>query len=227
MDNIKIIIDEVTRLLSSDDSGHGMDHVNRVCRIALSISEDSINKELVSAIALLHDVDDYKLFGIEYSNNLTNTQMILSKTTFTIEEKKIIMDSIKTIGYSKRISGITPTIKEAMVVSDADMLDAMGAVGILRSYHYNITHGNPFFDKDAFPILEIDADKYKSKTKGTVVNHIFEKLLKLKDLMLTEKGKEESLRRYSFIIDFLNEFFYEEDLSEWQEYLSNYTKIHK
>ena len=227
MDNIKIIIDEVTKLLSDDDSGHGMDHVNRVCRIALSISEDNINKEFISAISLLHDADDYKLFGIEYSNNLTNTQMILSKTTFTLEEKKIIMDSIKTIGYSKRISGITPTIKEAMVVSDADMLDAMGAIGILRSYHYNITHGNPFFEKDIFPILEISADKYKSKTKGTVVNHIFEKILKLKDLMLTEKGKEESLRRYSFIINFLNEFFYEEDVSEWQEYLNNYTKLHK
>lgn len=227
MDNIKIIIDEVTKLLSADDSGHGMDHVNRVCRIALSISEGNINKELVSAISLLHDADDYKLFGTEYSNNLTNTQMILSKTTFTVEEKKIVMDSIKTIGYSKRISGITPTIKEAMVVSDADMLDAMGAIGILRSYHYSIAHGNHFFDKDAFPILEIDADKYKSKTKGTVVNHIFEKLLKLKDLMLTKKGKEESLRRYNFIINFLNEFFYEEDVSEWQEYLNNYTKIHK
>lgn len=227
MDNIKIIIDEVTKLLSTDDSGHGMDHVNRVCRIALSISEDDINKELVSAIALLHDADDYKLFGKEYSNNLTNTQMILSKTTFTVEEKKIIMDSIKTIGYSKRISGITPTMKEAMVVSDADMLDAMGAIGILRSYHYNITHGNPFFDKDDFPLLEIDADTYKSKTKGTVVNHIFEKILKLKELMLTNKGKEESLRRYNFIINFLNEYFYEEDVFELQEYLNNYTKRHK
>ena len=151
MDNLSIIVDEVTKLLSVDDSGHGMDHVNRVCRIALSISEDNINKELVSAIALLHDADDYKLFGIDCSNNLTNTKMILSKTSFTIEEKKIIMDSIKTIGYSKRMSGITPNIKEAMVVSDADMLDAMGAIGILRSHHYNITHGNSFFDKDCFP----------------------------------------------------------------------------
>ena len=227
MDNIKIIIDEVTKLLSADDSGHGMDHVNRVRRIALSISDDSINKELVSTIALLHDVDDYKLFGIEYSNNLTNTKMILSKTTFTEEEKKIIMDSIKTIGYSKRLSGITPKIKEAMIVSDADMLDAMGAIGILRIYHYNITHKNPFFDKDSFPILDLDADTYKSQKKGTVVNHIFEKILKLKDLMLTEKGKEESLKRYNFIIDFLNEFFYEEDVTEWQEYLNSYTKIYK
>ena len=87
MDNIKIIIDEVTKLLSADDSGHGMDHVNRVCRIALSISEDIINKELVSAIALLHDADDYKLFGIDCSNNLTSTNMILTKTSFTEKEK--------------------------------------------------------------------------------------------------------------------------------------------
>lgn len=224
MDNIKIIIDEVTKLLGNDDSGHGMDHVNRVCRIALSISDDNIDKDLVAAIALLHDADDYKLFGMEYSNNLTNTQMILSKTSFTEDEKKKILDSIRTIGYSKRLSGITPTIKEAMIVSDADMLDAMGVTGILRSYHYNITHGNPFFDKDTFPLLEIDADKYKSKTKGTVVNHIFEKLLKLKDLMLTEKGKKESIRRYNFIIDFLNEYFYEEDVSVWQDYLNEYIK---
>lgn len=227
MDNIEIIIEEVTKLLSSDDSGHGMDHINRVLRIALSICDEDVNQEIVSAIALLHDADDYKLFGMDNSNNLTNTQMILSKTSFTDEEKQLIIDSIKTIGYSKRISGITPYIKEAMVVSDADMLDAMGAVGILRSYHYNINHGNPFFDKDDFPLEDISAAEYKAKTKGTVVNHLFEKILKLNGLMLTDKGKEESLRRYNFIISFLEEFFYEEDAPEWQEYLNNYTRTRK
>lgn len=226
MENIKIITNEVSNLLSIDDSGHGMDHVNRVCRIALSISEEDINKEIVLAIALLHDVDDYKLFGLVSSEKLTNARMILSKTNFTEEEKKLIIDSIKTIGFSKRISGITPTIREAMVVSDADMLDAMGAIGILRSYHYNISHGNPFFDKNDFPILDIDSDKYKLKTKGTVVNHIFEKILKLKSLMLTSKGKEEAIRRHKFVISFLNEFFYEEGTSEWQEYLNDYIKTH-
>ena len=227
MNNLEIINEEVAKLLGSDDSGHGMDHVNRVCRIALSISEADTNKELVSAIALLHDVDDYKLFGIESSNNLTNTKMILSKTGFNEKEKNLIISSIKTIGYSKRLSGITPDIKEAMVVSDADMLDAMGVIGILRSYHYNITHGNPFFDKDDFPVLDISVDEYKSKTKGTVVNHIFEKILKLKNLMLTNRGMEEATRRYDFIVNFLNEFFYEENASEWQDYLNNYVSKHK
>ena len=221
MGNVEIVREEVTKLLSSDDSGHGMDHINRVEKLALLISEDA-NNELVSAIALLHDADDYKLFGLECSENLTNTKNILAKTSFTLDEKNIILSSIKTIGYSKRIAGITPSIKEAMIVSDADMLDAMGAVGILRSHHYNITHGNPFFDEAEFPTLGIDAEVYKKKTKGTVVNHIFEKILRLKDMMLTEKGKAEALRRYEFLVSFLSEFFDEVDAPEWQEYLKKY-----
>ena len=221
MGNVEIVREEVTKLLSSDDSGHGMDHINRVEKLALLISEDA-NNDLVSAIALLHDADDYKLFGLECSENLTNTKNILAKTSFTLDEKNIILSSIKTIGYSKRIAGITPSIKEAMIVSDADMLDAMGAVGILRSHHYNITHGNPFFDEAEFPTLGIDAEVYKKKTKGTVVNHIFEKILRLKDMMLTEKGKAEALRRYEFLVSFLSEFFDEVDAPEWQEYLKKY-----
>ncbi len=225
MSNLKIITNEVQKLLSLDDSGHGMDHIDRVCKIAQSISEENVNKEIVSAIALLHDVDDYKLFGLKSSEELTNAKIILSKTSFDEKEKELIIDSIKTIGYSKRLSGVIPTIKEAMVVSDADMLDAMGAIGILRSFHYNISHMNPFFDKNDFPILEMDANMYKSKTKGTVVNHIFEKILRLKDLMLTNKGKEESLRRYNFVIKFLEEFFYETDVPEWQKYLEKYIEM--
>ena len=220
MDNINIIKNEVIKLLGSDNSGHGMDHINRVSKIALSLVDESTNKELVTAIALLHDVDDYKIVGNE--TDLVNAKEILSKTTFTDEEKNIIINSIKTIGYSKRISGITPYIKEAMVVSDADMLDAMGAVGILRSHQYNLSHGNPFFDKDEFPTLEVNAEVYKSKTKGTVVNHIFEKILRLKDMMLTEKGMEEATKRYNFIVEFLKEYFHEVGAEEWAEYLENY-----
>ena len=80
------------------------------------------------------------------------------------------------------------------------------------------------FDKDEFPNLNIDAEVYKKKTKGTVVNHIFEKILRLKDLMLTEKGKKEAIRRYDFLVNFLSEYFYEEDVPNWQEYLDNYTR---
>ena len=65
-----------------------MDHINRVCKIAHSISEEDVNKEIVSAIALLHDVDDYKLFGLKASEELTNTKIILSKTNFGEKETR-------------------------------------------------------------------------------------------------------------------------------------------
>lgn len=226
MDNIKTISEEVEKLLSYDNSGHGMDHVNRVVNIAITIAKkENANIDLVSATALLHDVDDYKLFGEDCSKNLTNAKVILGKTNFNDDEKSIIINSIKTIGYSKRLDGIVPQLLEAKIVSDADMLDGMGIVGILRSYHYNISHNNPFFDKHLFPDINMDAVTYKQKKNGTVVNHIFEKILKLKDLMLTKAGKEEAERRYYIIVDFLKEYFYEENADEWIDYLYKYTKV--
>ena len=227
MNNIDIVKEEVTKLLDSDNSGHGMDHINRVVNIATNIAKkEKANIEIATAIALLHDVDDYKLFGLESSKNLTNTHNILDKTKFNEEEKNTIISSIKTIGYSKRLEGITPEILEAKIVSDADMLDAVGAIGILRSYHYNITHDNLFFDKEGFPNLNLDAETYKHKTKGTVVTHMFEKLLKLKDYMLTKAGKEEALKRCDFMISFLREYFEEENVNEWLEYLDKYIGEH-
>ena len=176
MSNIDIIRKEATKILDSDQSGHGMDHVNRVAIIASRINEnEKANEDIVLAIALLHDVDDYKLFGAENAKNLTNTRMILDKTSFNEVEKEIIINAIHTIGYSKRISGIVPEILEARIVSDADMLDAMGAIGILRSYAYNIVHDKPFFDRELFPNVDMDATQYKQQKDGSSVNHLFEK----------------------------------------------------
>ena len=225
MENIEIISKEVEKLLDSDNSGHGMDHVKRVSDIAVNIAEENnVNIDLVIALSLLHDVDDYKLFGDDYADNLINTKNILSKTSFNNEDKELIINGIKSIGYSKRLEGITPDTMEAKIVSDADMLDSMGAIGLIRSVQYNLKHHNPFFDREVFPILDMDADTYRKKMNGTVVNHLFEKILKLKDLMLTKEGKKEAERRYQFLVDFLKEYFYEEKASEWLGYLNEYTR---
>ena len=225
MDNIEIVRSEAYKLLDGEKSGHGSSHINRVAAIARKIAEgEESNKELVEAIALLHDVDDYKLFGKESEENLTNTNMILSMTTYTQEEKELIKDALKTIGYSKRLANIIPKSIEAKIVSDADMLDAIGAIGLLRSIEYNISHNNQLFDRNRFPILDMDAETYKLLDDNTCINHVFEKMLKLKDLMLTETGKKEALKRHNFLIEFLKEFFYEQNEDEWLEYLDNYIK---
>lgn len=132
--------------------------------------------------------------------------------------------ALSNIGYSKRLNGCCPTTLEGKIVSDADMCDALGANGILRVYTYSIKNGKPFFNKDIFPIEDMTAEKYTRKCADSSVCHIFEKVLKLKGLMLTESGKKEAELRHQIVIDFLYHLFDEENAHEWVEYLDNYIK---
>lgn len=214
---------QVCKLLDTDNSGHGMEHVNRVFHLSLKFAEtENANKDVVALIALLHDADDYKLFGIESADNLTNTRNILEQCSVADDMKEQVLNAIKTIGYSKRLNGISPITLESMIVSDADMCDSIGTTGILRSYQYNLAHGNIFFDKNIYPVLNMSATDYMDKKAGTVVTHMFEKLLKLKDLMLTDSGKKEAIERHNIMIAFLYHFFEEENVPEWIDYLDNY-----
>lgn len=214
---------KVTELLSADKSGHGSEHVERVARLAKMFAEqEGANIEIAELIALLHDADDYKLFGAECAENFTNTKRILAECDASEDVINTVVSAMKTIGYSKRLAGFSPETLEGKIVSDADMCDAIGTTGILRCYQYNIAHNNPFFDKDIFPVLGLSSSEYKNKKEGTVVTHMFEKLLTLKDLMLTESGKKEAIARHEIMIEFLRHYFNEVDVPEWTEYLDNY-----
>lgn len=222
---IEKVKEQVSKLLDTDNSGHGMEHINRVLNLSLQFAEvERADKYIVSLIALLHDVDDYKLFGIESANNLTNAKNILEQCSIADNIKEQVLNAIKTIGYSKRLKGISPITLEGMIVSDADMCDGIGAIGILRSYQYNLAHNNLFFDKSIYPTLNMSTNDYMAKKDGTVVTHMFEKLLKIKNLMLTDSGKKEAIERHNIMIEFLYHFFEEENVPEWSKYLDNYLK---
>lgn len=212
---------EVEKLLANDNSGHGMDHINRVVKLAVDFADaENAKKDIVTLMALLHDVDDYKLFG---ESNLANAKVIMNKCNIDNDTKEKVLDALSTIGYSKRLDGITPKSIEAKVVSDADMCDVLGATGILRIYAYNKEHNRPFFDKNIFPNLNLTSANYKNgSTSG--VNHIFEKILRLPKLMLTKSGKNEAIYREKIVIDFLFNLFEEENALEWRTYLINYIK---
>ncbi len=222
---LESIYNEVKNILKNDSSGHGMNHIDRVIRISKELSKGlDIDNDLVYLIALLHDVDDYKLVGLNDSKDLKNTRSILNK--YIKDESFInkIIDSINTIGYSKRLDGIVPNILEAQIVSDADMLDAIGALGMIRSLEYNISKNRVIFDKEIFPNLNMTKDAYQKSTTSTMINHWFEKLLKLKDMMLTNNGKEMAIKRHNIIVEFLYNFFEEENLTDWKIYLDKYLK---
>ncbi len=216
---------QVSELLNQDNSGHGIDHINRVLELSLKFAEkENANKDIVSLIALLHDVDDYKLFGMNNAENLTNTKKIMEDCNVDKNTQEQVCLALSNIGYSKRLKGFCPTTLEGKIVSDADMCDALGANGILRVYTYSLKNGKPFFNKDIFPIEDISAEKYTRRCADSSVCHIFEKILKLKSLMLTESGKEEAKSRHQIIVDFLFHLFDEENVPEWTRYLNEYLK---
>ena len=214
---------QVSELLDKDNSGHGMEHINRVFELSLKFAEkENGNKDIVSLIALLHDVDDYKLFRMENAENLTNAKRIMRECNVDESTQEQVCFALNNIGYSKRLKGCIPTTLEGKIVSDADMCDALGANGIIRVYTYSMKNGKPFFNKDIFPIEDMTAEKYTSKCADSSVCHLFEKILRLKDLMLTESGKEEAKNRHQIIVEFLYHLFNEENAPKWTKYLNNY-----
>lgn len=220
---IQKIKEQVSELLNRDNSGHGMDHINRVLNLSLKFAKkEKVNKDIVALIALLHDVDDYKLFGMEFAENLINAKTIMTNCNINYETQRQVCSELKCIGYSKLLKGFRPKTIEGQIVSDADMCDALGANGILRVYTYSLKNGKPFFDRNNFPIENMDAEEYTRKCADSSVCHIFEKILKLKDLMITESGKEEAKDRHNIIVEFLYHLFEEEDVPEWTNYLTNY-----
>lgn len=213
---------EVTKLLDSDSSGHGMDHVNRVTELATSFAQkEKADKEEVILIAMLHDVDDYKLFGIESQKNLTNAKKIMKNIGIDEERQKRVCDQLSTIGYSKYLQGLRPTTLEGKIVSDADMCDALGATGILRVFQFGLKINRPFFKKDSFPKKETTFEEHLIPADSTV-NFIFEVLFKYQDIMETNSGKKEAIVRNKIMIDFLYSYFKEVNANEWIKYMDDY-----
>ena len=222
---IESVKNEVEKLLGNDDSGHDKDHINRVLALSLRFAKSENADEYITAlIALLHDVDDYKLFGLENEKNLSNARNIMNICNIDSSIQKKVCEEIRNIGYSKRLKGLAPTTIEGKIVSDADMCDALGAVSILRVFKYTTKMNKPFFDKNIFPIENMTADKYTRKCADTGICHFYEKVLLLKDLMLTNSGREEAQERHSFVVKFLYQYFKEENAEEWIEYTDKFLK---
>lgn len=215
---------QVADLLCTDNSGHGMDHINRVHRLALTFAEqENADKTVVSLIALLHDVDDYKLFGEESAKNLTNARRILNENNVDKKIQEQVLSEIKCLGYSKRLQGIEPKTIEGKIASDADMCDALGATGIIRVHSFGMKINRPFFRPDIFPTDEIDLEHHV-KGNSSTINFIIATLLDYKSRMLTNSGREEASKRHEIIVRFLYQFFEEENEAAWCDYLTDYLK---
>lgn len=198
------LITRLQQLFAKDASGHDFYHTMRVYRNAMTIAkETACDKEVVALGALLHDADDKKLFSTKNYENARKLLAVYGAST-QLEEK--VIDVISTVSFG---GGKTPHTLEGEIVQDADRLDALGAIGIARTFAYGGSHGTPMYDPEIPPRENMTPEQYRSH-KGTSFNHFYEKLLKLKDGMHTQKAKEMAAHRHAFLETFAQEF-----LEEW------------
>lgn len=195
-------------IFQNDFSGHDYYHSIRVYNLATHIAQhENADLTLVQLIALLHDVDDYKLFA--QNRNFQNTRYFLNSHNIPPLQIDNICSIIADISY-KGTETHPPESIEGKIVQDADRLDAIGAIGIARTFAYGGTINRPIHNPLLTPHTDINYADYQN-CKGTSINHFYEKLLCLKELLNTSEAKKIAEHRHLFMINFLNEFFQEWD----------------
>ena len=182
--------DYIRTLFAENTDGHGFGHSMRVYRSALLIleTEPEADRLVVSLGALLHDADDHKLFHTE---NNANARRFLTEQGVDPETADRICGAINAVSFSQN-RGKRPETIEGQLIQDADRLDAIGAVGIARTFAYGGKHG---------------------RTPEASIAHFHEKLLLLKNLMNTEQAKALAEERHAFMEAFLRQWDRETDIS--------------
>lgn len=210
--------------LTGEGSGHDWEHIERVWLTAQKLAgAENADLELVSLAALLHDVDDAKLTGdlaTEYT--LPTAHRFMAEAGVPEARQEQVANIIRASGYHKSLDGKGTPSLEQQILSDADYLDAMGAIGIARCFAYGGHKSRPIFIPGDAPRDTISRADYVS-TKTNSLNHFFEKLLRLKDKMATPAGKAEAAKRHATMVRYLEDFFAETGApKEWLALLEQY-----
>lgn len=192
---------------ASDSSGHDWWHIHRVRNMAVHLAEkEGGDLFLIEMAALLHDLDDWKLGNGE---NTSKTKSWLKQIDIKKNDAEKIEEIIEQVSFKGAGVETKAESLEAQIVQDADRLDAIGAIGIARTFAYGGNKGRLLHHPDIDPQLHDSFEEYK-KTTAPTINHFYEKLLLLKDRMNTKAAQEIAEERHDFMENFLAQFF-----SEW------------
>ena len=183
------IIAELQALVAGESSGHDLFHTLRVTRTAQRIaSQLPCDRELVTLGALLHDADDPKLFATQ---DYANARRILAGCGVPQERIEAVIAIIRTVSF-RGTDSVRPDSLEGQIVQDADRLDAIGAIGVARAFAYGGAKGRKMYDPAEPP-----------------VNHFYEKLFLLRELLCTQPAHDIAAGREAFMRDFLTQFYAE------------------
>ncbi|ANF51508.1 phosphohydrolase [Chryseobacterium glaciei] len=208
-DIINNTVEFVKQKLEGAEAGHDWFHIERVWKLSKKIAqEEDCNQDVVELSALLHDIADPKFHNGDETLALKVSREFLEgeNTPENIIEQVLFV--IKNISFKNRGEAPKDLPIELKIVQDADRIDAIGAIGVGRTFNFGGFKNNLMYHPDIKPQLNMSKDEYK-KSNGTTINHFYEKLLLLKDLMNTEKGKEIAQERHDFMLKFLDQFYKE------------------
>ena len=201
MDNIIKFVQEE---LKNDYSGHDFSHIERVVNNAKKIllTEEG-NEKIVLTACYLHDIIDEKLFD-DLNSQLEKVINLLQNNNYTKDEINEIVDIISSISYNKGNFKELTTLN-SKIVRDADRLDAIGSIGIIRTIQYGTSKKRKFYEAKNLKYVD-DKCCFNESTDSTL-SHFYDKLFKLENLMLTDEGKKLAKTRTKIMYDFLESFY--------------------
>ena len=195
--------------LQNAEGGHDWFHIERVYKNAQLISEnENVDKTVVSLGALLHDIADSKFHNGDETVGSKKAQSFLSSENISPEIIEHVVKIIENISFKGGNNARVFHSQELNVVQDADRLDALGAIGIARTFNYGGFKNRKLYDPQVQPNLNMSSSEYKTSNAPTI-NHFYEKLLLLKNRMNTETGRKIAEERHVFMEIFLQQFYAE------------------
>lgn len=197
--------------LTNAEGGHDWFHIERVYKNALLISkEEKVNLFIVQLGALLHDVADSKFHNGDDTVGPQIARDFLQSLAINEQIIEHVINIIKHISFAGGNEAQTFTSPELAVLQDADRLDAIGAIGIARTFNYGGFKNRALYDPAIPPNLSMTKEDYKASNAPTI-NHFYEKLLLLKNQMNTSAGKKIAMERHQFMEQYLEQFY-----AEWK-----------
>ena len=206
---IENTIQFVKESLKDAEGGHDWFHVQRVLNNSRLIAKgEKCDMLVVELGALLHDIADSKFHNGDESVGPERAEKFLKSQQVSQDIIDHVIQIIKNISFKggnvdQKFSSI-----ELDIVQDADRLDAIGAIGIARTFNYGGFKGRALYDPEIEPNLNMTKEEYKASNAPTI-NHFYEKLLLLKDRMNTQTGRRIAADRHAFMVEYLNQFYAE------------------
>lgn len=209
MELIHKTINLVQEKLEGTESGHDWFHIERVWKLSLKIQEkEGGDKLIIELAALLHDIADPKFHNGDETLASKIVRNFLTEQNLDPSVMEKVIFIIENMSFKNRNDAPENLPLELKIVQDADRLDAIGAIGIARTFNFGGYKNNLMYHPDIKPKLNQTKEEYK-KSNGTTINHFYEKLLLLKDLLNTDTAKNIADRRHQFMLQFLEEFYNE------------------